>query len=241
MNLLNKDLWDYAFPWGTSTGDLLVNMLSDFVIWNSDGTVNFNVGYKDPLHTAYSDLHDKSYKGWIRDENWNKIDWYTQYAAGQIISKEKYGFGTYEMNFHLPNFRGSWPAWWMLDIDKLPPEIDIFEHFRKDGFLTRFHLTTTYHDGPNYESGDVSKAKYTIIPVDCNDIKLKMIWTSDKMEFYFNGCKYFTIERSEWPYFPITPMNVIVNSGLGTWFKNGVPQPNKFEPFIVKSLIFEAV
>jgi beta-glucanase (GH16 family) len=229
MNLLDKNLWEYEVDWGTHVNLPTVNNSLDNIHWNSDGSVSFDVQYSDtPI-----------FPGWERDANWNKVPTLTNYSAGLIISKEKYGFGTYEMNFKVPNFRGSWPAWWMFDKNKLPPEIDIFEHFRKDCFLTRFHLTTSYHDGPTYETGKSdSKARYNWLPIDWKYITIKMIWTVDKAEFYYNNKKYYTMNKSDWPYYPTTPMNILVNSGVNPDWKL---QVKKISPFIVKSLTYESL
>lgn len=117
----------------------------------------------------------------------------------------------------------------------IPPEIDVFEHFRKDSCLTRHHVTTTFHGGPTYEN-DWCKAKsrYSICPIDNKDMTAKLVWTPDRFTVTINGRETLNIEKNNSRGFPYKSMNVIVNSGMGDW----EPEVNKFSPFIVKSLTY---
>lgn len=234
MNLLNKDLWNYEFTWGTTNSPFFASSQKDLVNWDDNNNqVFFNVGYDST----------NKFPAWYRDPNWNVVNTYTSYGYGLIITKEQYGFGTYDMVCKLPNFRGSWPAFWFIDIlDSktqggmgIPPEIDVFEHFRKDSCLTRHHVTTTFHGGPTYEN-DWCKAKsrYSICPIDNKDMTAKLVWTPDRFTVTINGRETLNIEKNNSRGFPYKSMNVIVNSGMGDW----EPEVNKFSPFIVKSLTY---
>jgi beta-glucanase (GH16 family) len=228
MNLIDKNLWDYEFPWGTTLSPYFCSSQKDLVAWN-EGETLFNVGY-DPIN---------KFTAWYRDANWKVVNTSTTYAGGMIVSKEQYGFGTYEMICKLPNFRGSWPAFWFIDISGvmgIPPEIDAFEHFRKDSCLTRHHVTTTYHGGPTYEN-DWSKHanKYSLCPIDKNDLKSVLVWNSDSFSVFINDKKTLTINRDSSKGFPYKAMNIIVGSGIGNWN----PEVKKFAPFVVKSLTYQ--
>jgi beta-glucanase (GH16 family) len=234
MNLIDKNLWNYEFPWGTTGSPFFCSSQKELVTWDNNGSVIFNVGYDST----------NLYKGWYKDNNWNTVYAYTQYANSLCITKDQYGFGTYEMVCRLPNFRGSWPAFWFIDIlDSktqggmgIPPEIDVFEHFRKDSCLTRFHVTTTYHGGPTYEDDWMKqKAKYSLCPVDKNDMKFKLIWNENSFSVYVNDRKTLQIDKDSSVGFPYKPMNVIMNSGIGNW----EPDVSKFSPFVVKSLTYD--
>jgi beta-glucanase (GH16 family) len=153
-----------------------------------------------------------------------------------IISKTAYGYGVYTLVCKLPNFRGSWPAFWLIDIDDLPPEVDVFEHFRKDCFLTRFHVTTSYNGGPTYQDNkNISKAIYRLYPYDWGWTAFGLIWLPGSMTFMVNNRTSLIIKPGQFPKYPAGKMNIILGSGIGNW----KPQVNKFKPFVVKSLTFE--
>jgi beta-glucanase (GH16 family) len=234
INLLeNKDDWGYEFDWGTTGPPWIASAQKDMVIWDNNGSVYFNVGY-DPT---------VKFKAWYRDKNWNRVDTYTPYGNGFMITKNQYGFGTYEMVCKLPNFRGSWPAFWFIDVtDKntqggmgIPPEIDVFEHFRKDNCLTRHHVTTTYHGGPTYENDWQKQGmKYSLCAIDKKNITAVLFWTPEYFTVNINNKETLKIEKNSSQGFPYKAMNIIVNAGIGDW----KPIVKDFEPFIIKSLTY---
>ncbi len=234
MNLINKNLWNYEFDWGTTSSPFFCSSQKDFVVWDdARNQIFFNVGYDST----------NKYPAWYRDKSWNKVTTFTPYAGGMIVTKDQYEFGTYEMICKLPNFRGSWPAFWLIDIsDKetqggmgIPPEVDVLEHFRKDSCLTRHQITTTFHGGPSYENDWVKRGnKYSLCPVDNKDLTATLIWNANSLSIYINGKKTLTINKDSSKGFPYKAMNVIVGSGVGNW----KPNVEKFAPFIVKSLTY---
>ena len=171
--ILNKQLWDFNFPWGNSPENYLCNMQSEEVIW-LDNEVRFNTRKK--VNT-----------GWYRDSNGQVQTRWRDYQCGQIISKQKFHFGVYEWVCKLPDFRGSWCALWLININGCPPEIDI-EHFRKDGFLTRFHITHSFHQGPTYANNTlITKTYWKLWPLDMKEIELTFIWQPGEMKWIVNG------------------------------------------------------
>ena len=167
----------------------------------------------------------------------------TQWSVGAIIAKDEHRthFGTYQFVFRLPNFRGSWPAIWLIDLHPappkgdgmgMPPETDIFEHFRKDGFLTRFHIAHAFHQGPTYENNTtILKTYWKLLPMDVNDIELVFKWLPSGMTWIVNGKSIMTVS-SNTPNYPTRPMNLLMNAGLGLDWK---PNVGKFEDFVVKT------
>jgi beta-glucanase (GH16 family) len=231
MNLLDKTRWDYLFPWGNIIGkdnEPGIYMNEKLVTYNPDGTVHFGCSHE-------------SASGWRIDKNGKRVDVRADWSVGAIISKEacRTHYGTYYFKFSLPNFRGSWPAIWMVDLLPsppeglgmgIPPETDIFEHFRKDGFLSRFKMTHSFHQGPTYEKNIViSKIFWRLLPLDLKDIELTYTWTSREMTWVVNGKKIMTV-TSDAPKYPAQPMNLILNSGLGLDWK---PNVERFEDFVV--------
>lgn len=231
MNLLEKKYWDYAYPWGTIISpdtDKEVCMTQNLVTYHPDGSVHF--GCAKALFT-----------GWKTAPDGKPVEAKTPWGVGAVIAKEIYRthFGTYKFIFSLPDFRGSWPAIWLIDLHPeppkgdgmgLPPEIDIFEQFRKDSFLTRFHITHTFHQGPTYTNNIINQKTYwKLWPLDLNKIEISFTWTNKEMVWVVNGKKIMTVPAST-PKYPLKPMNLIINSGIGP---DWTPKSGKFEDFIL--------
>jgi hypothetical protein len=232
MNLLEKQRWNNSFPWGTIVNpgtDKEICLNEKLVTYHPDGSVHF-------------DCSNALCAGWKVDKEGNIVQTTANWSIGAIVAKEecRTHFGTYYFEFRLPDFRGSWPAIWLIDLHPeppngdgmgIPPEIDIFEHFRKDGFLTRFHITHSFHQGPTYQNNTIRSKKYwKPIPLDIHDIEISFTWTATGMTWVVNGKKIMSLP-SVTPKYPARPMNLIINSGLGLDWK---PQIDHFSPFIVK-------
>jgi hypothetical protein len=237
MNLLDKIRWDYSFPWGSiinpdTNKEICINEKQ--VSFQQDGSVHFGCS-------------NAPCNGWKRDKNWNIVNTSSQWSVGAVIAKENYRthFGTYQFVFRLPDFRGSWPAIWFIDLHPtppggdgmgMPPEIDLFEHFRKDGFLTRFHMTHCFHQGPTYENNTVMSKKYwKLLPLDVNDIELIFTWLPSGMTWTVNGKSIMTVSSGT-PNYPAGPMNLLINAGLGLDWK---PSVGKFQDFVVKKAVYQ--
>jgi len=231
MNLLEQTRWNYLYPWGNvinADTDKEICINEKLVTFNPDGTVHFGCSHG----TAY---------GWKTDENSNIIPVTTQWSVGAIIAKDecRTHFGTYSFRFRLPNFRGSWPAIWLIDTTPappkgdgmgIPPEIDILEHFRKDGFFSRFQMHHAFHHGPTYANNTISsKNHWKLRPLDVKDIDLTFTWTRAEMTWTVDGKKILTVAGNTLKY-PTRPMNLIINAGLGLDWK---PNVGKFEDFVV--------
>ena len=225
-NLLIKENFVNELPWGTSLDPYIMNSMPEMVTWKPDGTVEFNVAAG-------------KFKGWRMNERWQKYEWATDYANGMIVSKQQFLYGQFDLVCRLPYFKGSWPAFWFIDVTGkmgVPPEYDVFEQFIKDGTCkTRRQIQTTYHDGPTYTDDKQSFAvkKFTF-PVSWSDVKISFIWTADSMTTIINGKTIMTVNKKDFLHFPNQPMNLILGSGVGNWEIDS----SKFKPFIIKSLTY---
>jgi hypothetical protein len=227
MNLLDKKYWKYSLPWGTTVNPNTDNQIA---IWPE-------------LITFYPDRVEFMVKKeltecWKRGSNWEMVGTTAPWAIGHMISLERYYFGTYLFKFRLPNFRGSWPAIWMIDTFDvtqggigIPPELDIFEHFRKDKLNTRFGITQTFHGGPTYENNHATQHSWRRwLPVDWFDINMEMTWTKDFIKLKINGREHWNIPSTQYG-FPKGPMNLLIGGGIGTDWNPETPKP-----FIVKQI-----
>lgn len=212
MNLLEQKHWDYELPWGNvinpfTTKEIVI--VPELVKFQADA-IRFSVA-------------NGNFKGYKRGRRWDKILTESQWGIGHIIAKPeaRTHFGTYTFRFTLPNFRGSWPAIWLVDLTPeahggmgLPPEIDIFEHFRKDSLLTRFHITHTFHSGPTYEADSIQQKVYRKwVPLDWKPIELVFTWHPTVMSWKVNGKVVMEI-GSTIPNFPTKPMNLLIGAGV---------------------------
>jgi beta-glucanase (GH16 family) len=228
MNLLKPEFWRYDHPWGScpATGLIAYNeTLDKNIIWNTDGSVSLLVTKENKT-------------GWfMKTPEWVRVELPCQYTGGRIISKDPLWYGTYTFKFRLPNYKGSWIAIWLYEIFTkqmgVPPEVDLIEHFRKDGFLTRLHVTSTYHDKPsnptNYSDQTVKTRNYWY-PVDWCDTEIRYIWQPDRIMVYVDGKNVLTVLKSQVKSFPDFPMSLQLNSGVGDW-KIGTTRP-----FIIKTI-----
>jgi len=220
MDLLNRELWQTFDQFGTLPGNNLGVIEEDMTVF-SGRAVEFHVDKQPTM-------------GWKWNAGWTEKIYQTrEYKIGHVISCQQYHYGTYKMIVRLPEFRGSWPAIWMIDISpkmNIPPEIDIFEQFRKDGWLTRYKLACTYHDGPTYENNvTYSKNARSCCPLDQNIVLISFTWTPVAMRWFINKKPIMEIQSKAWINYPIHPMNIVMGAGVGNW----KPQDNKLGPFEV--------
>ncbi|MFZ4569742.1 MAG: family 16 glycosylhydrolase [Bacteroidales bacterium] len=220
MNLLKPELYVGELPWGNTLGNHFCIASERNVRWFPGGV-------------AFDVAHEQT-EGWYMAPGWVRTPVTADYGFGWIVSKDQYGPGIYNMKCRLPNFRGSFPSWWFYDV--LSPdeggiqcEIDVFEHFRKDSFLTRFKTTQTYHDkGVMHKC----KARWQFPPVDFDDMTFQFIWQENRIAWVVNGKQVMEVFKDDVNQFPTKPMNIIIGSGLGDWNV----QQERLSPFIVHEL-----
>lgn len=231
MNILNSSSCNFNLPWGNTGKDLVAASLKENVIWFNDGSIEFR-NLKEVV------------PAWYMDSSWNKVETIRDYSFGMVVSKDQFYYGDYRIVCQLPNFRGSWPALWFIDTTLpasqggngmgIPPEIDVFEHFRKKGFWNRFKTTHTYHDkpfSPDHYSKMTCKAKKRLCPVDNRDISFRFLWTPNYMMWFVDAIHVMTIEPGNVARYPDQPMNIVLGGGFGNW---GIDD-KRIAPFIVKS------
>ena len=221
--MLKPELWNYELPWWNFPSNLLSVMVEKNVVWGNDIAVLFNI--KEVV------------QGWRKENDGSIHKYLADYTHGQIVSKEKYHFGTYELICRLPSFRGSFPAFWLIDVDNLPPEIDIMEAPVKS-CIDRFKTSATFHEKPignEYSHIVKSKAIWQIKDISASDMKFTLVWKPDKLEWYVDGGLVMVLIKSETKNFPLSPMNIIVNAGVADWNV----QNDKLQPVIIKQLNYK--
>jgi beta-glucanase (GH16 family) len=158
-----------------------------------------------------------------------------KYAAGGIISREKFHYGLYELRFMVEKGPGIWPAFWFYG-GKGNEEIDVFE--LKGERLDEIHVDTHCPKGcaHGYKKtplsvgrsyGDWLKASKSLN----NGYNVMMLdWRKDELFWFLNGfpVAYFRGQFNN-------PMNIFVNTSVartGEAFSPGPDStttwPNKF-------------
>lgn len=145
------------------------------------------------------------------------------YTSARLVTKGKaaWQFGYIEVRAKLPEGVGTWPAIWMLAEENRHGgwpnngEIDIMEHVGYDPgtvhgtvHTAAFNHTKNTHKGAQVNVPDFN-SEFHLYAID---------WTSEKIDFYMDGERYFTFENTggiyqEWPF--DQPFYLILNIAVG--------------------------
>jgi beta-glucanase (GH16 family) len=145
---------------------------------------------------------------------------YADYTSGRINTRGKasWTYGKIEARAKLPQGRGVWPAFWMLGMQGGWPacgEIDIMEYvgFDPNTIHANVHMAKYNHVKGNGKGSKITADK----PYDSFHV-YAIEWTAEKIDFFFDGQKYFTFENEHsgddaWPF--DRPEFIILNLAVG--------------------------
>lgn len=107
-------------------------------------------------------------------------------SAGCLYSKIPFRFGTFEIEYTLPESDESWPAFWLFGKDTWPPEIDMFEfmpnsHKRNH---TRKLSISTHSSGAH--GGHLNNSSGLIVDIEPR-MTMTMVWTPESLRFFHNN------------------------------------------------------
>lgn len=150
------------------------------------------------------------------------------YTSARLVTRGKgsWQYGRIEVRAKLPYGRGTWPAIWMLPIEKQhggwpsDGEIDIMEHVGHEPnyVYASVHTKAFNHvDGTQKTAGmmefeNLFEETFHVYAVD---------WTKERMQFLVDDIPYLTFENAnatykEWPF--DAPFYLILNVAVGgTW------------------------
>jgi beta-glucanase (GH16 family) len=144
------------------------------------------------------------------------------YTSARMVTKGKasWQYGYIEVRAKLPQGVGTWPAIWMLPEESRfggwpkDGEIDIMEHVGYDP--GKVH-GTVHTEAFNHVVG-TQKGAQKMVPDFATEFHTYAIdWTADKIDFFIDGQKYFTFEKTgdhkEWPF--DQPFHLLLNIAVG--------------------------
>lgn len=154
-----------------------------------------------------------------RREPWSGAD----YTAASVVSLGKFSFryGRVEIRAKIPTGRGTWPALWMLGENMKSVgwpkcgEIDLMENV---GFAPdKMHFTV--HTGAFNHIKRTDVARIITVPRVFEEFHTYgLLWTADRMEFFFDGKKVHEFLNDgkgvdHWPF--DAPVYLLMNFAVG--------------------------
>ena len=174
-----------------------------------------------------------------------------EWTSGKIHTANKIGFkyGRLEIKAKMPTGVGTWPALWLLGANLLEGvswphcgEIDILEN---TGAHPHQVQGTIHGDGYFGENGltQIIQAPQEL----AQDFHTYSIdWTSDYIEWFFDGVSYNRINRSDlekksllWPF--NQEFYLIMNLAIGGWFAGDVDPALQSAELVIASIKFYSI
>lgn len=148
------------------------------------------------------------------------------WVSGILVSRQSFSQhgGYFEIDAKVPKGAGTWPAFWLIPVDEQhPPEIDIVEY--RGQLPNEYHVAVLsppkYNDEASYPANQDLSGDYH---------KYAILWTDDKIEFYFDRRLVLTKDISLKPEFA-QAFYMVVNLAMGSrGLKDFVAAPDGSTP-----------
>lgn len=153
-------------------------------------------------------------------------------GGGLVSTTETFLYGEFEIEAKLPNHSYAWPAFWMWG-GSWPPEIDVFEgyanhkgsyfKFRPFKPFSFWNVQTNVHYKNIVKNSIGSSTHYWGFKNPSKHfIKYKVIWTKEKIEFYYDNRLVRVVDDKKVLKLMNKPMRVIINTSI----KGGINRKN---------------
>ncbi|RSY87021.1 glycoside hydrolase family 16 protein [Sphingomonas koreensis] len=147
-------------------------------------------------------------------------DWGGQaYTSAKLVTRQRYGYGFYEIRAKLPCGRGMWPAIWMLPTDGKWPEggeIDIMEMVGWDANV----IHATVHSSAFYHVKGTQRGAQVRLPTACTQYHTYQLdWRPDSITIGIDGRGHMRVKDDQpggaaaWPF--TKPYELILNLAVG--------------------------
>ena len=148
------------------------------------------------------------------------------WVSGLLVSRQSFSQhgGYFEIDAKVPKGTGTWPAFWLIPVDEQhPPEIDIVEY--RGQFPREYHVAILsppkYNDEGSYPANQDLSEDYH---------KYAILWTDNRIEFYFDRRLVLTKDISLKPEFA-QEFYMVVNLAMGSrGLKDFVAAPDSSTP-----------
>lgn len=116
-----------------------------------------------------------------------------EYTSAMIQTRESFHYGRFEARMKLPDGRGTWPAFWLVNDDKWPDygEIDVMEHYARDTTTdgepqSMGMVESNLHSAPPAEIPALTSwGRLTSTPVDVNGWHTYAVeWAEGEIRFF---------------------------------------------------------
>jgi beta-glucanase (GH16 family) len=145
------------------------------------------------------------------------------YTSASLVTEGKaaWRYGRIEVRAKLPTGRGTWPAIWMLGVNRREVgwpkcgEIDIMENVGFDPDVIHANIHTQSYNHVQ----KTGKGSWLIVPRPYDDFHVYALeWFEDRMDFFVDDQKYFTFVNEQtgvdaWPF--DQPFYLILNLAIG--------------------------
>lgn len=190
-----------------------------------DGVAIFTLNQKDSTYVINSTEVDSNF---IRNQHLQLNDhkFYLKYAAGSIISKQKYHYGFYELRFKIEKGKGVWPAFWFFGGNK-NEEIDVFELKGERGNEIHVDTHCPYGCDKGYKTKLGLKTNWGDWMPVANYLHegfnlMLLDWREKEIIWYINGFPLAYFKGA----FP-NPMNMFINTQVASKFSAFQPGPDE--------------
>jgi licheninase len=147
-------------------------------------------------------------------------DWGGQaYTSAKLVTRQRYGYGFYEVRAKLPCARGAWPAIWLLPIGHAWPaggEIDVMEMVGWDAGT----IHATLHTAAFNHAKGTQRGAQRRVPDACTAYhRYQLDWTADAITIGIDGRAYMRVADDQpggpaaWPF--TKPYDLILNLAVG--------------------------
>jgi beta-glucanase (GH16 family) len=157
------------------------------------------------------------------ERRWQQRREHADYTSASLNTRAQasWTYGRIEVRAKLPGGRGTWPAIWMLGTNMNAVgwpacgEIDIMEYVGHDPGVVHANVHTR---GYNHTRGNGRGARLAVPDAEKEFHVYAVEWTPEKLEFFVNDRKYFTLENDgtgvdSWPF--DAPQYLILNLAIG--------------------------